>query len=106
MSRLGTNAKINYNTGHFIVERYINTNTMTVVTINHGKFISTPAFGETVFNTWQEKGNKISPGYGTWITGVSNADNSFDAISLSPSMKYYDANNNNYIGIQSTNLQS
>jgi hypothetical protein len=103
LSRLGTNAKINYNTGHFIVERYINTNTINGGHNKSWQFISTPAFGETIFNTWQEKGNKNITGYGTWITGVSNADNSFDAISPSPSMKYYDANNNNYIGIQSTN---
>jgi hypothetical protein len=103
LSRLGTNAKINYNTGLFIAERYINTNTINGGHNKSWQFVSTPAFGETIFNTWQEKGNKNITGYGTWITGVSNADNSFDAISPSPSMKYYDAETNNWIGIQSTN---
>lgn len=104
LSRLGTNANINYNNGRFIAERYINTNTINGGHEKSWQFISTPAFGETVFNTWQEKGNKNITGYGTWITGVSNADNSFDAISLSPSMKYYDAENNSWIGIQNTNV--
>lgn len=105
LARIPANAVINYYNGLFIVERYINTNAI----INGGheqswQLISTPAFGETVLNTWQEKGNKNISGYGTWITGVSNADNSFDAISPSPSMKYYDAQNNRWIGIPSTNI--
>ncbi len=89
LSRLGTNAIINYYNGRFIVERYINTNTINGGHNKSWQFISIPAFGETVFNTWQEKGKKNIAGYGTWITGVSNTDNSFDAISLAPSMKYY-----------------
>ncbi|MEO6905165.1 MAG: hypothetical protein ABI148_02290 [Ginsengibacter sp.] len=104
LSRLGTNAIINYYNGRFIVERYINTNTINGGHNKSWQFISIPAFGETVFNTWQEKGKKNIAGYGTWITGVSNGDNSFDAISLAPSMKYYSVENNSWIGIQSTNI--
>lgn len=103
LSRLGTNAKINYNNGRFIVERYINTNTTNGGHQKSWQFISTPAFGESIFNTWQEKGNKTIAGYGTWITGVSNTDNSFDEISVLPSMKFYDNQSNNWIGINSTN---
>lgn len=104
ISRLGTNAKIVYTDGRFIVERYINTNTKNG---GHGKswqLLSTPAFGETILNTWQEKGNNNIVGYGTWITGVSNPDNSFDAISPLPAMKYYDSEKNIWIGISSTKI--
>ena len=90
LSRLGINANINYYNGRFIVERYINTNTINGGHQKSWQFLATPAFGETIFDTWQEGGNKNMAGYGTWITGVSNADNSFDAISPAPSMKYYD----------------
>ncbi|MGN6543102.1 MAG: hypothetical protein ACTHKY_19995 [Ginsengibacter sp.] len=101
VSRLPSNIKINYGVGRFIVERYINTN----VNGGHGKswqLISTPAFGETIFNTWQEKGNKNIAGYGTWITDIAGAAGGFDAISNTPSMKFYDANTNNWKGISST----
>ncbi|MEO8721500.1 MAG: hypothetical protein ABI372_10380 [Ginsengibacter sp.] len=102
LSRLGINANINYYNGRFIVERYINTNTINGGHQKSWQFLATPAFGETIFDTWQEGGNKNMAGYGTWITGVSNADNSFDAISPAPSMKYYDAENNKWVGIGST----
>lgn len=104
LSRLGTNAKINYGNGRFIVERYINTNTVNGGHDKSWQLLSTPAFGETVFDTWQEKGNKNISGYGTFITNFSNADNSFDGISASPSMKYYDAEKNTWIGIASTKI--
>ncbi len=68
------------------------------------QFISTPAFGETIFNTWQEKGSTTISGYGTWITDNSGTANGFDAVSLAPSMKYYDAFSNSWTGISSTNI--
>jgi hypothetical protein len=101
VSRLPANVKINYGMGLFVVERYINTN----VNGGHGKswqLISIPAFGETIFNTWQEKGSKSIVGYGTWITAVAGTAGGFDAVSNTPSMKFYDANANNWKGISST----
>jgi len=101
VSRLPANVKINYGMGLFVVERYINTN----VNGGHGKswqLISIPAFGETIFNTWQEKGSKSIVGYGTWITDVAGTAGGFDAVSNTPSMKFYDANANNWKGISST----
>lgn len=101
VSRLPTNVKINYGAGRFIVERYINTN----VNGGHGKswqLISTPAFGETIFDTWQEKGSKNIAGYGTWITDVSGTDKGFDAVSFAPSMKYFDATTYQWVGIPGT----
>jgi hypothetical protein len=103
ISKIGTNAKINYFNGRFIVERYINTNTINGGHQKSWQLIATPAFGETIFNTWQEKGNKTMAGYGTWITGSSTA-NGFDASSPAPSMKYYDDVSNNWVGVSNTNL--
>ncbi|HXR84229.1 MAG TPA: hypothetical protein VN722_07970 [Hanamia sp.] len=103
ISKLGANAKINYFNGRFIVERYINTNTQNGGHEKSWQLIATPAFGETIFNTWQEKGNKTISGYGTWITGNS-ISNGFDAFSPAPAMKYYDDVSNNWVGISNTNL--
>jgi hypothetical protein len=103
VSRLPANVNINYGNGRFIVERYINTNTNG----GHGKswqLISTATFGETIFNTWQEKGDKNISGYGTWITDGSGADKGFDAVSLAPSMKYFDAAGYQWIGIPGTKI--
>ncbi len=103
VSRLPANALINYFNGRAIVERYINTN----VNGGHGKswqLLSTPAFGETIFNTWQEKGNKNISGYGTWITDAAGTAKGFDDVSFAPSMKYFDAASNNWIGIAGTNI--
>lgn len=101
VSRIPANVKINYGVGRFIVERYINTNSKG----GHGKswqLISTPAFGETIFDTWQEKGSKNIAGYGTWITDVSGPDKGFDAVSFAPSMKYFDAISYQWVGIPGT----
>jgi hypothetical protein len=103
VSQIPVNVKINYGVGRFIVERYINTNTNG----GHGKswqLISTPAFGETIFDTWQEKGNKNISGFGTWITDAGGAQKGFDAVSFAPSMKYFDEKSYQWIGISGTNI--
>ena len=103
IGQLSINAKINYNAGRFIVERYINTGAAD----GHQKswqFISTPAFGETVFDTWQERGSTTISGYGTWITDPSGKANGFDAVSPAPSMKHYITFSNSWTGIASTNV--
>jgi len=104
IGQLGTNAKMNYGLGRFIIERYINTNTTNGGHLKSWQLISTPAFGETIFDTWQEKGSKTVSGYGTWITDKTGTDNGFDGTSLAPSMKYYDPVTNSWIGISKTNL--
>ena len=98
----GINAKINYGLGRFIIERYINTNTINGGHTKSWQLISTPAFGETIFDTWQEKGNKTISGYGTWITDKMGAANGFDATSAAPSIKYFDALSDSYVGIPGT----
>ncbi|MEJ7588814.1 MAG: hypothetical protein WKI04_14755 [Ferruginibacter sp.] len=50
------------------------------------QFLATPTAGQTVFQSWQESGS-VPAGYGTWITGTGTG---FDAITSTPSMKYYD----------------
>jgi len=103
IGQLSTNAKINYNSGLAIVERYINSD----ISAGHQKswqLLSTPTFGETIFNTWQEKGSTTISRHGTWITDNSGTANGFDATSLAPSMKYYDAASNSWKGISSTNI--
>ncbi len=104
IGQLGTNAKINYANGRFIVERYINTNTTNGGHPKSWQLISTPAFGETIFNTWQEKGSKTISGFGTWITGKPGTVKGFDAASPAPSMKYYDPASNSWVGISGTGI--
>ncbi|MEO8821495.1 MAG: hypothetical protein ABI374_11675, partial [Ginsengibacter sp.] len=104
IGQLGSNANINYGNGRFIVERYINTNTKNGGHPKSWQLISTPAFGESIFNTWQEKRSKIILGYGIWLTDKSGALNGFDAVSAAPSMKYYDPVTNSWIGISGTNI--
>lgn len=92
-------ASISYTgTGKFEIQRFINTGTGTG---EHGKswqFLATPASGETVFQSWQEKG--LSPaGFGTWITGTGSG---FDATTVLPSIKYYDVATGNYKAVTNT----
>ncbi|HEY5464152.1 MAG TPA: T9SS type A sorting domain-containing protein [Hanamia sp.] len=99
---LGAGATITYNTGRYIVERFINTGTGAG---QHGKswqLLSAPANGGTVYNTWQESG--LTPtGYGTWITDPSGTANGFDDYSPAPSIKTYNPATNDWDGIGSTN---
>lgn len=95
---------IEYGVGRFIAERYINTNTVNGGHNKSWQFIATPAFGETIFNTWQEKGNTSVQGYGTWITDPLGISNGFDATSVASSMKYYDPVTNDWKGISGTNV--
>ncbi|HEY5464153.1 MAG TPA: T9SS type A sorting domain-containing protein [Hanamia sp.] len=98
------NSFINYGSGRFIVERYINTNTTDGGHSKSWQLIATPAFGETIHDTWQEKGNTTISGYGTWITDPSGTSNGFDAVSFSPSLKYYNPSSNDWLGISNTNI--
>ncbi|MGN6800736.1 MAG: hypothetical protein ACTHJN_02455 [Ginsengibacter sp.] len=105
IGQLSTNAVINYYAGRFIVERYINTNSSDGGHQKSWQLLSTPVFGETIYDSWQEGGNKSISGYGTWITSPEGVSNGFDAASYAPSMKYYDANSDSWIGVTSTNQE-
>ena len=101
-------AVINYlGTGCFTVERFFPTG------INHSKswqLISTPTFGQTIKQAWQEGAASVSsnpkPGYGTTITSnLSGATTSLGFDFYTPSggtMKVYDYVTNNYIGVPNT----
>lgn len=96
---------INYGSGRFIVERFINTD----IAANGGhhkswQFIAAPAFGETILNTWQEGGSTTITKYGTWITDPSYPSNGFDGVSLTPSMKSYNTLTNSWDGISGTTI--
>ena len=86
--------------GDVTVERFINTGTATG---EHGKswqFLATPTTGQTYFQSWQEGG--LSPaGYGTWITGTGTG---FDATTVLPSLKYYNAVGINWTPVTNTGL--
>ena len=105
VAQIPITGSINYNaSGLFIIERYIP---------NHSKswqLLSAPAKGKTIKESWQEgaasPNGDPKPGYGTSITQNNSTwqSNGFDAYSAGgPSMKYFDAANNKYIGINSTN---
>ena len=83
-ANLATLAAGNTITGNVTVERYIN-----IGAGNHAKaweFLATPTKGQSVFDSWMEKG--LTPvGYGTQISGTGTG---FDLVSAAPSMKYYD----------------
>ncbi len=87
-------------TGDVTVERFINTGTATG---EHGKswqFLATPTTGQSYFQSWQEGG--LSPaGYGTWITGTGTG---FDATTVLPSLKYYNAAGINWTPVTNTGL--
>ena len=95
-----TTATIAYNTGRFVVERYLPTGTGAG---QHGKswqFLSTPTNGgQTIKQAWQEGASfpnqNLLPGYGTQISS-NNGGNAagayslgFDMYSPLPSMKTY-----------------
>lgn len=97
---------ITYGSGRFIVERYINSG----LPANGGhhkswQFIATPAFGETIYATWQEGGSTVITGLGTWITDPSYPSSGFDGASSTSSMKSYDNILDDWKGITGTNIQ-
>jgi len=81
-----TNAGINSGNkfnGLVEVERYIKTGTGAG---QHGKaweFLAVPTEGESVFNSWMEKGTYASTGFGTQITSPYGTGAGFDLYSQS-----------------------
>ncbi len=96
-ANIGPLAAANSINGSVTVERYIN-----IGPGKHAKaweFLATPAKGQSVHDSWMEKG--LTPaGYGTQITGTGTG---FDLTSPAPSMKYFDpASSGSWIGITNT----
>lgn len=88
--------------GNVTVERFINTGTAAG---QHGKswqFLATPVTGQSVKQTWMENGVTTSS-YGTQITGAGGTAAGFDAYTATPSMKYYNSQNDTWTGITNTN---
>ena len=91
----------NYINGQVTFERYVNTGTGIG---QHGKswqLLSTPVSGTTIKGSWMENGAN-TPGYGIQVTGPGGTTNGFDMYSAAPSLKYYDYNKTNWVGITST----
>lgn len=93
--------------GRFIVNRYI------PVGVTHPKswqFLAVPDFGGSLKSCWQEGNNVLgnnNPNFGaTIIGGMPGAvSRGFDFYSpAGSSVKYYNSNNNNWIGIDDGNL--
>ncbi len=101
-ANVGILATGNSITGNVTVERFINTGTAAG---QHGKswqFLATPVTGQSVKQTWMENGVTTS-NYGTQITGTGGTAAGFDAYTATPSMKYYDSQNDTWTGITNTN---
>ena len=93
VSAMGAGASVEYGTGRFIVERFINLGNN-----GHNKswqFLAVPAVGQTIRNTWQESG-AATVGYGTQITGPYGIAGGYDVYSSTPSLKTYVSATNSY----------
>jgi hypothetical protein len=104
VAKTPANATINYTTGLVVVERFINSG---IVPGSHGKswqLLSTPAFGGTIYNTWQENGDNAINNFGTWITDPLGTTYGFDATSISPSIKTFNSSIQTWQSIGSTNI--
>lgn len=85
-------------TGNVTVERFINTGTNAGQHNKSWQFLATPTTGQTYFQSWQEGG--LTPaGYGAWITGTGTG---FDAVTATPSLKFYDPPTNTYTAVTNT----
>lgn len=101
-ANVGMLATGNSISGNVTVERFINTGTATG---QHGKswqFLATPVTGLSVKQTWMENG-VTTTNYGTQITGPGGTAAGFDAYTATPSMKYYNSQNDTWTGITNTN---
>ncbi len=108
--KIGTGGSVAYDSGRFVVERYIATG---VGAGHHSKswqLLSTPTNndGQSIKAAWQENATSSAdnpfPGYGIQISSnVTNATSvGFDVTSPIPSMKYYNATTNQWNGVSNT----
>lgn len=85
--------------GDVTVERFINTGTTGGQHAKSWQFLATPTTGQTYFQSWQEGG--LTPaGFGTWLTGTGSG---FDAVTVAPSVKFYDQLTGNWTAVSNTN---
>ncbi len=84
--------------GNVTVERFINTGTGAGQHAKSWQFLATPTSGQSYFQSWQEGG--LTPaGYGTWVTGTGIG---FDATTVLPSLKFYNAVTANWTAVTNT----
>ena len=88
---IGPLATTNTISGDVTVERYINLGSGSNKHKSTWQLVATPTQGKTIKQTWMENGNNASTGYGTQITDPSGVAGGFEAISQTPSLKYYNA---------------
>ena len=88
--------------GNVTVERFINTGTANGQHAKSWQFLATPTNGQTVKQSWMENGT-TSVNYGTQVTGPGGPAAGFDIYTATPSLKYYDPQTNNWVGITNTN---
>ena len=93
VSAIAAGAGVSYDTGRFIIERFIN-----VGTAGHGKswqFLSVPATGKTIKDSWQEAGVG-SVGYGTQLSNPLGVAAGYDLYTPVTSIKTYISTTNSY----------
>lgn len=84
--------------GNVTVERFINTGSGAGQHAKSWQFLATPTTGQTYFQSWQE-GGTTPAGFGTWVTGTGTG---FDAVTASPSLKFYDQLTGNWTAVTNT----
>jgi hypothetical protein len=85
--------------GNVTVERFVNTGALPGQHSKAWVMVSTPTQGQTIKQSWMENGDKTSTGYGVQITGNGTG---LDAVSPSPSLKYYDDKTNAWVAVTNT----
>ncbi len=101
VAEIPNGATISYSGGNFGIERYIKY-------YQSWNLLSAPIKStQSLYDSWQEGGAaKTSNGFGTQITGVGPiAGTGLDAISVSNSFKYYNAQSGNYEMVGNTTTQ-
>lgn len=101
-ARVGILTTGNSITGKVIVDRYINTGTLSGQHAASWQFLATPTNGQTVKQSWMED-QRTAPGYGIYLTGPAGTAGGFDAYSPGASIKYYDEASNNWVPVSSSN---
>lgn len=99
---VGRLAAGNLITGKVIVERYVNTGGEIGQHNKSWQFLSTPFTGETIKESWMEKGSTEANGYGIQLTGPEGTAGGFDRSSQAPSIKYYNSTTDKWVGVSST----
>lgn len=103
VAEIPSNAIITYaSSGRFNVERYINTGLAGGQHTKGWQFVAANVAGVSIRNSWMESGN-TNAGYGTYITDPSGTPGGYDAVSATPSLKYYNAATDTYFSAGNAN---